>query len=306
MFPKALVAVVFAFGCIPADQGGGGGLGAFTRGFAFVRSGNIFLADQSNYTATPIQLTTNGGNRHPSLSADGRRVVFVHATNEIDIVSASTGASASIVYSAATGQSNLRTPVFSPDGQIIVFAYDFGAVSVLGRVNADGSRFQELTLAPISVAAPSFYSNGENVLVIQGTSRSRYDQLARVNLTTGTATNVVGSLGTSACVIANRAVLSPDNIKVAFDARTGAGTSCGGSARIFVMDLSTRGVTQLTDYPSVQTTIDGFPTWVGIDQVGYSSNFGGADQVYTLPTSIEKSSGTLRVPTASEPYFGPN
>ena len=94
MFPKALVAVLFGFGCIPADQGGGGGLGAFTRGFAFVRSGNIFLADQSNYSATPIQLTTNGGNRHPSLSADGRRVVFVHATNEIDIVSASTGSPA--------------------------------------------------------------------------------------------------------------------------------------------------------------------------------------------------------------------
>src|ERR1700737_2610133 len=235
---KVLVAVVCAVGCIPADQGGGGGLGAFTRGFAFVRSGNIFLADQSNYSATPIQLTTNGGNRHPSLSADGRRVVFIHATNEIDMVSASTGATATIVYSAATGQSNLRTPVFSPDGQSIVFAYDFGSVSVLGRVNADGSGFQEISLAPLSVAAPSFYSNGESVLVIQGPARSAYDQLTKINLTTRTPTNVAGSLGTSACRIVNRAVLSPDNTQVGFDARTGAGTSCGGSPRIFVMNLS--------------------------------------------------------------------
>ena len=35
-------------GCVPGDTGGGGGLGGFTRGFAFVRDRDIYVADDSN------------------------------------------------------------------------------------------------------------------------------------------------------------------------------------------------------------------------------------------------------------------
>jgi Tol biopolymer transport system component len=195
--------------------------------------------------------------------------------------------------------------VFSPDGTSIVFSYDRNSFGFLGKVNADGSGIQEFTL-PMSVSSPSFYADGNNVLVIRRSASFFYDQLAKVNLITQTITGLASSLGTEACAIANRAVLSPDGTKAAFDARTSVGGSCAGPSRIFVMLLPSGPVNQLTDYPATPNTSDGFPTWVGLDQVGYTSTFGGAEQVYTLPASTTKSSGSLKVPTASEPWFGPN
>src|SRR5260370_39016776 len=97
MFPRWILVcaagLLGATGCIPADNtGGGGGIGSFTRGFVFGKSDrNVYLSDSSNYRATPIQLTTDGGNRHPSLSRDGRQVVYVHGSNELDMGAAATG-----------------------------------------------------------------------------------------------------------------------------------------------------------------------------------------------------------------------
>lgn len=304
----ALLAVVCATGCVPADQGGGGGLGAFTRGFVFVKpnDGNIYLADQSAYSATPIQLTTNGRNHHPSLSPDGRQVVFVHDFTELDVVSASTGATPTSIYFARSGQTNLRNPVFSPDGSTIVFSYDRSSNGFLGMVSKSGAGFKEITSPSFSVSSPSFYPDGNNVLVIRRSSSFFYDQLAKVTLSSGAVTGIASSLGNEACAISNRAVLSPDATKVAFDARTFVSGVCQGAARIFVMFLPGGPFIQLTDYPATPNATDGFPTWVGSDQVGYSSTFGGAEQIYTLSALSTQSSGSLKVPTASEPWFGPN
>jgi hypothetical protein len=93
---------------------------------------------------------------------------------------------------------------------------------------------------------------------------------------------------------------------VAFDAQTLSGGNCIGPIRTFVMDLFSRAVNRLTNYPADQSANDGFPTWVGNDQVGFSSNVGGADQVYVIPANADRSSGSLKVPTASQPYYGPN
>lgn len=308
MFPRWIfvcsVGLLAATGCIPADDtGGGGGIGSFTRGFVFVKSDrNVYLADSSNYRATPIQLTTDGGNRHPSLSRDGRQVVYVHGGNELDVVRAASGVSPTSIYVASGGRTNLRTPVFSPDGNFVVFAYDLAGTSVLGRVNVDGSGLRDLTSG---VASPSFYPTGGSVLAIAGPSSAQFSQLVRVDVLTGSPTNVAGSLG-QACTVVNRAVISPDGTRAAFDGRLFSGGFCSGPTRIFVMDLGNRSVNQLTDYPGDPTAADGFPTWVGTDQVGFSSSVGGADQIYVLRANAIMTSGGLVIPSASEPYYGPN
>lgn len=310
-----LAATVFSFslGCEYIDDtGGGGGIGGtvnFVQGFVFVRKDdrNLYIADKSDYAAN-AKLTTSGGVRHPSLSRDGKRVVFVHgsgADSELVVV-ASAGGTPTVVLPAASGRKNLRTPVFSPDGSKIAYAFDDGTGSAIGVVGADGSNDSKLVptgASSLSFASPSFYPDGKNVLAIAGNNPASYDQLVKVSLDTGSVVESINNLGTEATNIANRAVISPDGAKAAFDGQL----STSLAARIFVIDLASKKVNRLTEYPSDTGANDGFPTWVGSGQVGFSSDTGGADQVYVLSSSTPTpTSGGLQVPSAIEPWFGPN
>lgn len=297
-------------GCVPGDSGGGGGLGSFSRGFAFVRDHGIYLVDDSDRSASqPIALATTGDNRNPSLSKDGRRVVFVRGGAELWVVNASNGATPAQVPIQLSSISDIRTPVFSPDGNTIVFAYSQSGLSPLGIVNVDGTGFRQVTTpSPFYYTGPSFYADGQSVLAAKGSSPGFYTQLVRVNLSTGAEAVVANLPLGQACAIANRAVLSPDGGKIAFDARNfSSGGVCSGSVRIFVVNLAAQTINRLTNYLAEPGATDGFPTWVGGAQVGYSSDAGsGSNNVYSLDASVADQSGVLRVPTASEPSYGPN
>ncbi|MFZ5468562.1 MAG: hypothetical protein ACOZIN_03910 [Myxococcota bacterium] len=304
-----VVVLLLPLGCpLLNDDGGGGGSNSvvFSKGFVFVRKDdrNVYVADEADLS-TVGRLTTAGGAHHPSLSQDGRQVVFVQTNggeSAIQTVAVNGGALPSTVFSSTATQKNLRTPVFSPDGRKIAFAYDEGASSSIGWVNADGTGFERLAGgSALSYASPSFYSDGTRLLAIAGSSSATYTQLENIDLATGTATNVTSNLGPAALQVANRVVVSPDGSKAAFDARTSV-----GGVRIFVIDLTSKEVGQLTEYPADPNVVDGFPTWVGISQVGFSSDSGGNDQVYALPANITKSSGGLKLPSAIEPWYGPN
>jgi TolB protein len=100
---------------------------------------------------------------------------------------------------------------------------------------------------------------------------------------------------------AARVVLSTDGTRAAFDASNDIGVT-----RIFVVELATGVVSQLTDHPGDALANDSFPTWVGSTEVGFSSDSGGADQVYEVSAGAARSSGTLVLPSAVEPWHGPN
>ena len=175
--------------------------------------------------------------------------------------------------------------------------------SVLAVINADGSGFQELSTGAFSYASPSWYPDGQSVLVAAGSLGSGYSQLERVNVTTGQATNLLNGLGNEAIRIRNRVVLSKDGSRAAFDADVSS-----GATRIFVVDLSSsaRTVTQVTDHPADPNAIDSFPSWTSSSELAFSSDTGGNDQVYTVSASAQKQGGTLKLPSAVEPWFGPN
>ncbi|MBI3184513.1 MAG: PD40 domain-containing protein [Myxococcales bacterium] len=303
----AVLLTAALLGCPLLDGGGGGGGGGtvnFLRGFVYVRKDdrNLYVADQSDYSKV-ARLTTTGNARHPSLSADGKRVVFVRAAGaetELMTVPASGGQPTLVLASTATWR-NFKSPVFSPEGSRIAFAYDEGASSALGIVNADGSGFARLAGGgALSYGSPSFFADGTSVLAMAGNSASTFTQLERVAIATGQATNVTNNLGSEVVQIANRVVVSPDGTRAAFDGRLSS-----NAVRIFIINLSSKQVTRLTDYPSDPTAQDGFPTWIGTERVGFSSDTGGSDQVYTLPASASKTSGGLELPSAIEPWFGP-
>ena len=305
--------VVIVSGCELAGGGGGTGGGAgggggstltFTKGYVFIRKDdrNVYVADAVDLQVT-AKLTTSGGARHPSLSTDGKKVVFartVDTDTQIAIVPTRGGTTTAVLTSSPTVK-NLRNPVFSKDTTKIFFAYDVGASSALGVVDIDGLNFKSLAGgSSISYASPSLSTDGLSVLVAAGSSASQLVQLEKVDAASGMAMNVASTLGIEAQTIVNRVVLSPDGTRAAFDGRVSS-----GSSRIFVMNLTTKAVTKLTDYPADPNANDSFPTWVGNDKVGFSSDTGGNDQVYALPASSMNTSGGLTLPGAVEAWYGP-
>ena len=307
-----LFVLIIGSGCELAGGGGGTGGGAggggatmqsFTRGYVFVRKDdrNVYIADEKDLQAR-ARLSSTGGASHPSLSKDGKRVVYAQQDGLGSFIAtvAVTGGAMTTVLSSSPQVKNLRSPVFTKDGARILFAYDVGAGTSVGIVNVDGTAFKQLAGGSLSYASPSLSADGLTFLAGAGNSASSLTQLERVEVATGMATNLLNGLGLEAQVIVNRVVLSPDGTKAAFDGRVSS-----GSSRIFVVNLTTKTVTKLTDYPGDPNANDSFPTWVGNDKVGFSSDTGGNDQVYVLPATATNTSGGLTLPGAVEASYGP-
>lgn len=287
--------------------GGGTGGGDFSKGYVFVRKDdkNLYVTDTRDLN-TVLKVTTEGGSRHPSLSRDGKRIVFSRTTatdTEIDTVSTAGGMVSQVFLASSTLTTrNVRNPVFTPDGARIVFAFDEGAGSSLGIVNSDGTGYAKLIGGvALSYAAPSMASDGASVIAAAGNSGTQLTQIERVSLSTGMATNITNMLGLEVQGIASRVVVSPDGTKAVFDGRLSS-----GSTRIFVIDLATKAITRITDYPGEPGANDASPCWVGNDKVGFSSDTGGNDQIYALPVTSMMTSGGLQVPGGTEPWYGPN
>lgn len=319
---KALLRIVglaavagLAAACEPIDDGdlGGGGTagGSFSRGFVFLKSDrNVYAVDDAwDVSVTlPLQLTKTGGAYEPTVTRSGRLVAFVYksgTTVELRTVPTTGQGTPSTVFSITnplcTGCTNLRMPAFSPDGNVIVFTAIKGTTSSLVRVNADGSGAQALPTGGYSYfGSASFFANGQSVLATTGTIRDQFNTLLQVPLSGGSPTPITFSLGNEALYVTNRAVVSPDGTKVAFDGRI----SSGGS-RIFVAPIGQQlgTVTMVTDYVG-ESVEDRFPTWRGNTEVGFLSNSGGADQIYRISAAAQGSTGTLVVPSALEPAYG--
>lgn len=287
--------------------GGGGSQVDFKKGFAFARKDdrNLYVADAADYQTT-LALTTTGTARTPSLSADGRRVVFVRGNGtqaELATVAVTGGTVSTVLPTTATA-ANFKSPVFSPDGKRIAFSYDTGAgsTSAVGVVNVDGSGFQKVAGglgSPLTYASPSFTSDGLALVAAAGSPGLGFTQLEKLALDGSSTVNLLNGLGIEAQVISGRAVLSPDGKKVVFDARVG-GTS---GTRVFVVDLASKVVTKVNEYMSEPSTNDSFPCWYDATNVAFSSDSGGNDNVYRR--SLTGAGFELLVPKAIEPWFGP-
>lgn len=297
------------------DTGGGGGAGggSFSRGFAFVRGDdrNVYVVDEAGDPNEPEKLTTQGGAYFPTVSRDGRVVAFVFksgGTTELRRVPTSGGQPSTLLSAASlpgcVGCGNFRHPTFSPDGQTLVFTLDKGGLPSLARVGADGSGFQVIaTGGGYYYGAASFFPDGQSVLAVGGLQAGWNNHLLRVWVDGSRATDVISSsLGNEAQVVVNRAVLSPDGTKVAFDGRVSSNVS-----RIFVASIDQRlgTVTMVTDHVGADSGAeDSFPFWRGGSELGFLSNVGGGDNIYRIGASSVRGTGSLMVPTASEPAYG--
>ncbi|HZI15770.1 MAG TPA: LpqB family beta-propeller domain-containing protein [Myxococcus sp.] len=319
-FLGAVVAVGLFGACEPLDDDGGGGFTGdvlFDKGFAFVREDdrNVYVVDDDGDPNSPEKLTDIGNVYWPAVSRGvGRSVVFVQRTGtstSLMTVPTSGGTEATLLRSndpvCTRGCNNFRTPVFSPDGNSVVFVFtpSNSSVTSLGRINTDGSNFRELTPnTTVSYGAPSFLPDGSAVLAPTGSSLSSLDRIARVP-TTGGSPTFVSSLGSEVAQVANRVAVSPDGTQVAFDARLSS-----GGLRVFVAPLSATGVgapRRLTNYTGtgVQET---WPSWTSASQLGFLfvDSSGGNPGIYRATVGATPSNSvTIAVPSAAEPSYGP-
>ncbi|WP_163867652.1 TolB family protein [Myxococcus eversor] len=317
-FVGGLLAVGLLGGCEPfEDDGGGGGAGdvRFSKGFAFVREDdrNVFVVDDAGDPNSPQRLTSTGGAYWPSVSRDGRSIVFVQRGGGTSLLTVpTTGGTVATLFTendaaCARGCTNFRTPTFSPDGRSVVFVFSPGNSSLtsLGRVNTDGSGFQELTPnLPVGFGAPSFVPNGTAVVAPSGSGLQQLNQVAYVPVSGGAI--IYSSLGNDVVAVANRVAVSPDGSQVVLDGR---GSS--SSVRTYVGTLSGRGnlgtLRRVTSYggASAQET---WPVWTGASQVGFLfvDSAGGDPGIYRSTVSAAPSNSvTLAVPSAAEPSYGP-
>lgn len=317
-FLGAVVAVGLFGACEPLDDGSGGTTGdvLFDKGFAFVREDdrNVFVVDDDGDPNSPEKLTDVGNVYWPSVSRGaGRSVVFVQragTSTSLMTVPTSGGVEATLLRAndpvCPRGCNSFRTPVFSPDGNSVVFVFtpSNSSVSSLGQVNTDGSNFRELTPnTTISYGAPSFLPDGSAVLAPAGSSLSNLNQLARVPLSGGSPTTV--ALSGEASVVANRVAVSPDGSQVAFDGRLSS-----GGLRIFVAPLTASGVgaaRRLTNYSGTAVQ-ESWPSWTSNSQLGFLfvDSSGGNPGIYRATVgAVPSNSVTLSVPSAAEPSYGP-
>jgi TolB protein len=312
----SLAASACDLGSLGGTGGGGGGTAAagggstyngFASGFVFVNraDGNVYVTDATN-VPTPVAVTSIGGARTPSLSHDGKVIVFAESTASdsglVTVPSQGGQATTILLASANPGVSNVRTPVFTPDGLHIVFSYDYGGSSAVGQVGIDGSNPSLLAGASsFAVSGGSLYPDGSAFLAAAGPSTDQLTQLVGVVIATDTQTTIASTLGLDAENLLTRVVVSPDGTMAAFDARVSS-----GSSRIFVMNLSTLVVAQVTDEPGAPGANDTSPCWVGSTQIAYSSTASGADALYVIAASSVRTAGTLQLTAAIDPWFGPN
>jgi len=294
--------------CIPLDEGGGGGSGVVTlkNGYAFVRTDtrDVYVADRAD-TQASMALTQDGNNYFPSLSADGTQGVYVHregAFTSLRRVLVQRGAVSNTVMDSNGVYTSFRHPVFSPDGSTLAFSFEQGGVSRVGIIGVDGAGFTQVSPAgAFAYGAPAWTPDGLSLVVPAGTTLGNLTQVEQLNVATGASQVLRASLGNEALSVVNRVVVSPDGSTLAFDGRTGAGTQ-----RIFVGPLSGGAVTQATEHTGADALAnDSHPCFVSPGLLAFSSDAGGASQVYELTLPANRQAGVLAVPSAAEPWFGP-
>lgn len=289
---KRLLALSFAL-CISgvlacgdfSDTGGGGDTQSigFTRGLAYVKTGDIYVADASDFENKTQRLTTEGGNGMPAVSRDGKRVAFVHT----DVA---TGAQALSVVPAAGGNVSVLVALqsrsyaglaFSGDGQLLFFAASNG----LFRIEVTGANETRLQTGS-GWSSPSVASDG-TLWALDGASGTFF------NLgPAGGGTPVAGLIGLSGQRPV-RGSINPAGNRIAFEDATSheifVGTASGGSA------------TQLTRISSGQQS---WPVWSGDGtEVVFVSNAGGAEKIYAASATASMVGGSL-LQVGNQPGWG--
>lgn len=235
-----------------------------------------YSLDLDDASAEPIPLFDDDRCHQTELaySPDERFVSFSECTANLagKLVIRDLGAKNDAVISHS-GRGAYRTPVFTPDGQRVIYAFAEKGPMQLWSVNLEGKDKKQLTETEGLSHWPSFTPDGQRMVYANSRENNYeiyirdYQGTAEERLTENTLMDI-------------RPRLSPDGSRICFV------STRHGNYEIYVMNVDGSNVIRLTD----SEERDDFPSWhPDGEQIVYVSERDGRKDIYLMPVPKGKS-----------------
>ena len=209
---------------------------------ALVRMMRLNLQDGE---ATPV--FADAGDKHhiePAVSPDGRYMAYTQCTgNLMARLVIRDRQEKKDAYITHNGRGGTRSPVFSPDSKLVVYAFAETGPQQLWSVNTAGQEKQQLTQFLGVSNWPTFTPDGQSIVFAN--SRENNYEIYTMNLDGSNETRL-----TENGVMDIRPAVSPDGQRVAFV------STRHGNYEVYVMNIDGTNVLRLThceerdDYPN--------------------------------------------------------
>jgi TolB protein len=262
--------------------------------FDVIPAGQItYLQNSAVYVSKPdgsdaTEVTNLGNEAVPSLSSDGSLIAFQ-----------SYDGSTWQVYTVWTDGSSLRQlttdpaadlgPVWSPDDSRLAFSSERSGNAEIYSVNSDETDLKRVTIDAGRDVAPSWSPDGSRIAFESNRDGDR--ELFTINPNGANLRQI-----TQNGLDDHSPDWSPDGTKLAFH-----GEQSDGSFEIYVIDVETTDVTQVTNTSDVWNRL---PSWSPDgDRIVFESDRGGETAIYTI-----RPDGTdlKRVTQGIQPDWGPS
>ena len=234
---------------------------------ALLMASSSAVAAQVRSAAIPI---TYSQNYDPSLSPDGKRMVFLKAFEgrETLFIANSDGHAEKQLLQI---DGDIEDPAWSPDGLQVAYVRIEGGKKSLHVMNIDGSGDRRITPQAQSPIHPEWTPDGKALLYCTDDDldppRKNAAEIYRLDVASGQITTVLsGGVNTYP-------VESPDGRRIAFR------KFADNNSEVFVMDADGQKVRNLTNHPA----FDGWPAWSpDSKRIAFASNRNSAYQIFVM------------------------
>ena len=270
---------------------GVGGMAA-TR-VLFVMEGKVYAIDQDGADQRLVSSSDHSA-MSPSWAADGRRFAYMEFWEGHGRLFIQDVASGKRTAAATSGQALDFTPAFSPDGKTLAFSRATEEGTDLYTVNIkDGCCLQRLTVGRFyDNLSPTYSPDGQRIAFVS--TRAGLPQIYAM-AADGTDQQLLAPFDYGATGSSNAPEWSPDGQSVVFH------RDVGGTLQVFVLDVRTRAVRQLT---SVGRNED--PTWAPDSRhMAFVSDRSGYRQLWIIDLETGRIRPLLQKSGARLPAWSP-
>src|SRR5690348_4864191 len=259
----------------------------------FVMDGKVYAIDQDGADQRLVSSSDHSA-MSPAWAADGRRFAYMEFWEGHGRLFLQDVASGKRTAVATSGQALDFTPAFSPDGKTLAFSRATEEGTDLYTVNIkDGCCLQRLTVGRFyDNLSPTYSPDGQRIAFVS--TRAGLPQIYAM-AADGTDQQLLAPFDYGATGSSNAPEWSPDGRSVVFH------RDVGGTLQVFVLDVRTRAVRQLT---SVGRNED--PTWAPDSRhMAFVSDRSGYRQLWIIDLETGRIRPLLQKSGARLPAWSP-